>query len=90
MVEQQASDLLISVGAPPSLKTPKGLMPLGRQPLSSSQVRSLVLNAVPEKQRERFQEEHEANFALSLESAGWCAVLRRPFRPSARLACLAS
>ena len=70
MVEQQASDLLISVGAPPSLKTPKGLMPLGRQPLSSSQVRSLVLNAVPEKQRERFQEEHEANFALSLESAG--------------------
>ena len=70
MVEQQASDLLISVGAPPSLKTPKGLMPLGRQPLSSSQVRSLVLNAVPEKLRERFQEEHEANFALSLESAG--------------------
>ena len=70
MGEQQASDLLISVGAPPSLKTPKGLMPLGRQPLSSSQVRSLVLNAVPEKQRERFQEEHEANFALSLESAG--------------------
>jgi len=70
MVEQQASDLLISVGAPPRLKTPKGLMPLGRQPLSSSQVRSLVLNAVPEKQRERFQEEHEANFALSLENAG--------------------
>ena len=70
MVDQQASDLLISVGAPPSLKTPQGLVPLGRQPLSSSQVRSLVLNAVPEKQRERFQEEHEANFALSLESAG--------------------
>ena len=70
MVEQQASDLLISVGAPPSLKTPQGLVPLGRQPLSSSQGRSLVLNAVPEKQRERFQEEHEANFALSLESAG--------------------
>ena len=70
MVEQQASDLLISVGAPPSLKTPQGLVPLGRQPLSSSQVRSLVLNAVPEKQRERFHEEHEANFALSLESAG--------------------
>ena len=70
MVEQQASDLLISVGAPPSLKTPQGLVPLGRQPLSSSQVRSLVLNAVPEKQRERFQEEHEANFALSLENAG--------------------
>jgi twitching motility protein PilU len=70
MVDQQASDLLISVGAPPSLKTPQGLVPLGRQPLSSSQVRSLVLNAVPEKQRERFQEEHEANFALSLENAG--------------------
>ncbi|WFE69846.1 PilT/PilU family type 4a pilus ATPase [Halomonas sp. M1] len=70
MVEQQASDLLISVGAPASLKTPQGLVPLGRQPLSSSQVRSLVVNAIPEMQRERFALEHEANFALSLEQKG--------------------
>lgn len=70
MIEQQASDLLISVGAPPSLKTSQGLVPLGRQPLSPSQVRSLVISAIPDMQRERFQLEHEANFALSLEQKG--------------------
>lgn len=70
MIEQQASDLLISVGAPPSLKTSQGLVPLGRQPLSPSQVRSLVISAVPDMQRERFALEHEANFALSLEHKG--------------------
>lgn len=70
MVEQQASDLLISVGAPPSLKTSQGLLPLGRQPLSPSQVRSLVISAIPDMQRERFALEHEANFALSLEHKG--------------------
>ncbi|BBI48094.1 hypothetical protein HORIV_05150 [Vreelandella olivaria] len=34
MVEQNASDLLISVGAPPSLKMPDGLVPLGQQCLT--------------------------------------------------------
>lgn len=70
MVEQQASDLLISVGAPASLKTPQGIVPLGREPLSPDQVRSLVTNALPDMQRERFASEHEANFALTLAHQG--------------------
>ncbi|MGS2742425.1 PilT/PilU family type 4a pilus ATPase [Halomonas sp. LS-001] len=70
MVEQQASDLLISVGAPPSLKTPDGLTPLGKQGLTGHQVTELVTHTVPEGLRARFKEEHEANFALSLQGKG--------------------
>ncbi|NOG31389.1 PilT/PilU family type 4a pilus ATPase [Halomonas sp. TBZ9] len=70
MVEQQASDLLVSVGAPPSLKTPDGLMPLGQQGLNEHQVRELVMHTLPEGLRARFQQEHEANFALSIGGKG--------------------
>ncbi|NYS60363.1 PilT/PilU family type 4a pilus ATPase [Vreelandella salicampi] len=70
MVEQQASDLLISVGAPPSFKMSDGLTPLGKQPLSEHQVKELVTNTVPEGLRQRFQEDREANFALSLGEKG--------------------
>ncbi len=70
MVEQNASDLIISVGAPPSLKMPDGLVPLGQQRLTTHQVRELVTHALPEGLRERFASEHEANFALSREGKG--------------------
>lgn len=70
MVEQQASDLLISAGAPPSLKMPEGLVPLGREPLDERQVSELVTHALPEGLRGRFAEEKEANFALSLKGLG--------------------
>ena len=70
MVDKQASDLLISVGAPPSLKTPDGLTPLGKQGLTGHQVTELVTHTVPEGLRARFQREHEANFALSLQGKG--------------------
>ncbi len=70
MVEQNASDLLISVGAPPSLKMPDGLVPLGQQRLTAHQVNELVTHALPEGLRERFANEREANFALSREGKG--------------------
>lgn len=70
MVEQNASDLLISVGAPPSLKMPDGLVPLGQQRLTAHQVNELVTHTLPEGVRERFASEHEANFALSREGKG--------------------
>ncbi|XKH59836.1 PilT/PilU family type 4a pilus ATPase [Halomonas sediminis] len=70
MVAQQASDLLISVDAPPSLKMAEGVVPLGKQRLSSHQVNELVSVTVPEGLRERFKQEREANFALSFGEKG--------------------
>ncbi|KPQ22994.1 MAG: twitching motility protein PilU [Halomonas sp. HL-48] len=70
MVQQQASDLLITVGAPPSLKVNGGLVPLGQQSLSAHQVNELVTHTVPEGLRERFGHDREANFALGLDEKG--------------------
>ncbi|MCH4564324.1 PilT/PilU family type 4a pilus ATPase [Halomonas sp. EGI 63088] len=70
MVQQEASDLLISVNAPPTLKMAGQLTPLGDQVLSAEQVNELVNASVPEGLRERFQTEREANFALSLTGRG--------------------
>ena len=70
MVQKEASDLLISVNAPPTLKMAGQLTPLGDQGLSVSQVTELVAASVPEALLERFRVEHEANFALSLKDKG--------------------
>lgn len=70
MIEQEASDLLISVGAPPTLKMAGKLMPMGEEGLSVAQVGELVAAAMPESHRARFDDEHEANFALSLSGRG--------------------
>ncbi|MEQ6889525.1 PilT/PilU family type 4a pilus ATPase [Halomonas sp. CS7] len=70
MVQKEASDLLISVNAPPTLKMAGQLIPLGDQGLSVAQVNELVGVSLPEAQQERFKTEHEANFALSLKGMG--------------------
>ncbi|MCE0734566.1 PilT/PilU family type 4a pilus ATPase [Halomonas sp. G15] len=70
MVQKDASDLLISVGAPPTIKMAGRLTPMGEQGLSVQQVNELVAASIPEMLRERFAVEHEANFALSLSGKG--------------------
>ncbi|MDI5933272.1 PilT/PilU family type 4a pilus ATPase [Halomonas kalidii] len=70
MVQREASDLLISVNAPPTLKMTGQLTALGDQALSVQQVNELVGASIPEGLRARFQAEREANFALSLSGRG--------------------
>lgn len=70
MTERDASDLLISVNAPPTLKTAGQFTQLGRAGLSVDQVTMLVDAAIPEKLKSRFAKECEANFALSLVNRG--------------------
>ncbi|HSH47300.1 MAG TPA: PilT/PilU family type 4a pilus ATPase [Halomonas sp.] len=70
MTERDASDLLISVKAPPTLKTAGQFTQLGRTGLSVEQVTMLVDAAIPEKLKSRFAGEGEANFALSVENRG--------------------
>ncbi|WP_136066855.1 PilT/PilU family type 4a pilus ATPase [Modicisalibacter radicis] len=70
MIDKQASDMLVSTNAPPSLKISGKLVALGDTALSIDQVRELVLAALPEGARERFEAHREANFALSLPGKG--------------------
>lgn len=70
MVDRLASDLFLSPGAPPCLKVDGKMVTLGETRLDVAQVRELVLAAMNETQRARFEAEHEANFALSLPGKG--------------------
>jgi len=70
MIDKQASDMLISTNAPASLKIDGKLVALGETPLTIDQVRQLVMAALPQGLNERFERDHEANFALSLQGKG--------------------
>ncbi|WP_110685827.1 PilT/PilU family type 4a pilus ATPase [Salinicola aestuarinus] len=70
MLSQQASDLLISTGAPPCLKLDGKLVALGETALQPEQVRELVIATLPAGRREEFDTALEANFALSLSGKG--------------------
>ncbi len=70
VIKREASDLLISINAPPTLKMAGRMTPLGEAPLSQAQVKALVNVALPDSQRERLQREQEANFTLSVPRLG--------------------
>ncbi len=70
VVKQEATDLFITVGMPPSLKIDGVLRPLGDRPLSSQQVEVLVYGVMPPHQRRIFEEELESNFAIHDQGIG--------------------
>lgn len=70
MVTKGSSDLFISTGTPPQMKVNGRMAALGDRKLSVDQVRELVLAPMSDMQRERFEEEREANFAYSLPGVG--------------------
>ncbi|MDI4661263.1 MULTISPECIES: PilT/PilU family type 4a pilus ATPase [Cobetia] len=70
MVSKGSSDLFISTGTPPQMKVNGRMVALGDRKLGVDQVRELVLAPMSDMQRERFEEEREANFAHSLPGVG--------------------
>ncbi len=66
-VEQEASDLHISVGHPPVLRVANKLMPVpNREPLSAEEADGLAAALMNDSQRQRFLREKEIDFSYSL------------------------
>ncbi|MFW6020688.1 MAG: PilT/PilU family type 4a pilus ATPase [Guyparkeria sp.] len=65
-VERNASDLFVTVGAPPSAKIDGKIVHLTDQKLSVENTQMLVRSIMTDKQVAHFEESHEANFAISL------------------------
>lgn len=65
MLEHQASDLFITLGAPPSMKINGKMQAVSEMRLDQSQVLELVNSVMNEQQRQEFQQNHECNFAIS-------------------------
>lgn len=65
-VELEASDLFVTVGAPPCAKINGEITHLAETSLSTSHTQMLVRSIMNDKQVASFEETHEANFAISL------------------------
>ena len=70
MAEQDASDLFVTVGMPPSLKVDGSLTPASDRPLTVEQVAALVDSIMTADQSRDFDETLEANFALHRAELG--------------------
>ncbi|WP_298219698.1 PilT/PilU family type 4a pilus ATPase [Halothiobacillus sp.] len=65
-VERDASDLFVTVGAPPSAKINGEITRLTETSLSTNHTQMLVRSIMTDKQVAAFEETREANFAISL------------------------
>lgn len=66
VVDRNASDLFVTVGAPPSAKIDGKIVHLTDQKLSVENTQMLVRSIMTDKQVAHFEEHHEANFAVAL------------------------
>ena len=67
VLERQCSDLHMTIGAPPTLRLNGELVPMSGYPELSAQILQKLLYAIiTQKQRERFEEELELDFAYSV------------------------
>lgn len=70
MVEQGASDLHVTSGAPPLLRLNGDMVPMNFKELSNQDVQSLVFEILNEKQKKIFIEKWELDCAYSIPSVG--------------------
>lgn len=70
VVELNASDLFLSVGAPPYVSIEGTMTPLGKEKLSSVQVKELSFSMISEEQIKEFRAKQELNVAVRLPGIG--------------------
>src|SRR5216110_71274 len=68
--QQGASDLHLTVGAPPMLRVAGVIEPLTEEPLSAEDTRRLVIDTLKEGQRAKLENEWQLDFALQVEGIG--------------------
>jgi twitching motility protein PilU len=70
MVRAQASDLFITVGAPPSMKVRGALRPMDLPPLKRSDAKALAYSVMRETQIREFESSLECDHATTIEGLG--------------------
>src|SRR5947199_159928 len=82
MVQRNASDLLLKVGRPATIRVNGELVPLdSSSPLKPEELKSLAEQIMTPRQVKEFAEHKEADFAIGVPGAGWgttgCRAARR-------------
>jgi len=70
LVEQEGSDLFITVDAKPSIKAHGEMIAIGDDHLTEEQTLALVLGTMNQKQRIEFEETKECNYAITIDDVG--------------------
>lgn len=70
MIEQGASDLHVTSGAPPHLRLHGGMVPMNYKDLSNQDVQALIFEILTEKQKKQFIEKWELDFAYTVPGTG--------------------
>lgn len=70
MVEQGASDLHLTSGAPPYLRLHGNMVPMNYKDLSNQDIQALVFEILTEKQKKSFVEKWELDLAYSIPGVG--------------------
>jgi len=68
-VKRDASDLYITVGAPPSMRTASGIVPLTSHPLTEADVQAAISGILPENITDEFASTLEYNTAIRWKDA---------------------
>src|SRR5438046_7011331 len=68
--ERGASDLHLTVGAPPMLRVAGGIQPVTEEPLSAEDTRRLVIETLKEGQRAKLENDWQLDFALQVGDLG--------------------
>jgi len=67
MMERRATDLHITVGAPPTIRIDGDLIRTEYDPLTPSETQSLVYSLLKDEQKKRFEMEKELDFAFGIK-----------------------
>ncbi len=70
MVQQNASDLHMKVGRPPTLRIDGELKALEQPPMKPEDLRSIGEQILPPKQRREYESDKEADFAIGVAGVG--------------------
>src|SRR3982751_2248460 len=70
MIQQNASDLHLKVGRPPTLRVDGHMVSLEMQPLTQEDLRSLAEQIMAPKNIKEFSEQKESDFALAVPGIG--------------------
>jgi len=67
MLDQNASDLHLTAGAPPMIRVHGDVTPLPYDPLTANTIKQLCYSVLTEQQKKKFEEENELDFSFSVE-----------------------
>jgi len=70
LVDQDGSDLFITVDAKPSIKAHGEMQPVGDITLTEEDALEIVLGTMNAKQRQEFEDTKECNYAIAVEDVG--------------------